>query len=166
LGFKYLKRRLNDRAIELFNLSIKFNSKNPWAYSKLGRAYLQIDDPKNALINFDLALMHNATDKDWIYAQKGYIFKSMGQFEPAIIWFEKALEIYPEYVWAISHLGASYLGNNNFIKSKYYFEKALKLYSKDADWILKNLKICYTGLKDEEGLDTVNKILNSRKEGY
>ncbi|WP_254563712.1 tetratricopeptide repeat protein [Oscillatoria sp. HE19RPO] len=63
-------------------------------------------------------------------AQQGETFRLMGKYDLAIDYFQRALELKPNYAWVHAHLGASYRDSkraNNFNNASAALGKAIKL---------------------------------------
>lgn len=127
-------------------------------------------------------LLESNVSQELAYNLIGISFLNMSLTKEAIEVFEKATKIAPNFQQPINNLeeayqrankppnkdkiaksyeqlGDTYLNNRNFEKSIIYYEKALKLNSKNFK-VYSNLAISYSGLELwDKAIDTVNQII-------
>jgi tetratricopeptide (TPR) repeat protein len=149
-----------------FQISLKYNPRNPLSYLGLGIIYYRSGDFKTAKRMFSKSLFHNP-DLIEAYSNIGVIELQEKNYKKGIYYFEKALFLNPGYESARYNLGLTYLaiGKNkksheNFLllvatnpsNLKYWlllaYVKALNGNFSDVKTILKKTK----SLKDKHSL--------------
>ncbi len=114
-------------AIKCFKNALKIKPDNYAAFYGLAMAYQNSGKIDSALIIYDTILTKHPNDKH-TYFNKGYIYLvEKSDFNKAIKFFEKALQIDSTYVEAIYNLGRSYEAENKLDKAIYYYKKSLRL---------------------------------------
>jgi tetratricopeptide (TPR) repeat protein len=84
---------------------------------------------------------------------KGVVEMQAGNLTEAIGWFEDAVRMDPEFVFAWDNLGVSYRKNNNLEKAEEAYKKSLKVYPKGYTSLM-NLPVVY--LKQGRVDDAIN----------
>lgn len=113
LGDLYRTRGAHEQALEQYNLALQLNP--AWPDAITGKALLLADlkQPQQAEKLFTQAIM--LEPGYWQhYSNYGRFLYSSGQFDSAIIQFERAALIHPDSVDLQNSLGASYFLNNDF----------------------------------------------------
>lgn len=67
---------------------------------------------------------------------------TMGNFEQAMIWFERVIQIHPEDPAPYNNIGTLHKMKENFVEAKKYYEKAIQLDQNHFD-ALKNIAFVY-----------------------
>lgn len=62
-----------------------------------------------------------------IYAGRGNIFREIRNYEKATADYKKALEIYPDYYWALMHIGVMYSDQKNYEQALEYIQKSIAI---------------------------------------
>ena len=98
------------------------------AYFYLGRSYLTADRPAEAVDALEAAMAISPVDADAMY-QAGLAYQALGDYEQALVVFERATAFVPDFteVYAAMAAGYSEVGDD---ERKRYAE-AMQLYSLD-----------------------------------
>ncbi len=111
-----------------------------------------VGNPQKSISILDKKLIYNPTDY-YLYLTKGNVYYSMGEYDSAIICYEKVISMRPTYARAYMNAGQTYeyIGNkdkaidnylaaaqlfidNNYIKEAYvYAERVLKIDSTNVE---------------------------------
>ncbi len=82
-----------------FSAGVERNSDSYIFRSSLGNTYANAGYPYDAMVHFELALKMKDTDPI-IYNNYGVVLESLGRYEEANKMYEKALELFPDYISA------------------------------------------------------------------
>jgi protein O-mannosyl-transferase len=152
-----------------FENCLKINRQNPYALNNL--LYLaQVTNKekqfKEAIIDYKLLLTYKPEVPEYYYGL-GVAYRGMNQFDSAIISLNKALQLKPAYVDAMSKLGEIYGQNLNRIDAaEDCFLRAIAVNPKDES-SLENLGIVYGIKKDfNKSLSFFQKALQIKPEKY
>jgi type IV pilus biogenesis/stability protein PilW len=106
------------------------NLKKADVHYKLGVAYLNKNQLKDAHIKFQEALRFNPKDKHSLNAL-GLISTVFKEYDKAVTYYKRAIAIDPDFSDAMNNLGVTYMKTENLNEAMKYFQKALKnpLYS-------------------------------------
>jgi len=95
------------------------------------RTYFQVSHWKNGITVFENAV--RVTENNyWAYNNLGTAYGKKN-YDMAILSYNKALNIKPDYTAALFNLGTSFTEKGSFDKAVPYFNKALKIDPKDVD---------------------------------
>jgi tetratricopeptide (TPR) repeat protein len=169
LGNANIKLQDYAAARSCFENCLKINRQNPHALNNL--LYLaQVTNKEKqfseAIIDYKL-LLHYKPDVPENYYGLGVAYRGMNQFDSAIILLNKALQLKPAYVDAMSKLGEIYGQNLNRIDAaEDCFLRAIAVNPKDES-SLENLGIVYGIKKDfNKSLSFFQKALQIKPEKY
>lgn len=124
--------------IKYWNEQIKENEKDPLSWGNLGYQY-QIRA---------ITMLKNDGSVEGMK-------KAKGPLQEAIKAYQKALELDPDYTFAMQHLAESYLFTGEYDKAKKYWEEALK---RDPENVKYHLGIAKIYFAEEKYNDVVKKI--------
>ncbi|MBU0476146.1 MAG: tetratricopeptide repeat protein [Bacteroidetes bacterium] len=145
MGLAYSIKGNYDKAIECYQRAIKLDTNNIIAYLSLGLSYsfkgnydksiecyqkvIELD-PNNAIAYDKLQEIYaKRTDKltstDWF--QKGYNAQELGELDNAILYYQKAIELNPNYVDAYYNMGNAYGKNDNADKAIECYQKVIEI---------------------------------------
>lgn len=104
LGLAQYKNDLNAAAIETLNKAVVMDASNPYAHYMLGLAYKK-DGQSNeqAIQHFRVAASHPNADAAPVY-NLGLMLNKASEFEEAVVWLQKTLELDPEHSAAVYNL--------------------------------------------------------------
>jgi len=92
------------------------------------------------------------TDKEWlkaeVYNALGYYHLRNREFQKSIPNLLKAIEIDPEYGYAIDNLGFAYIITGDLEKGKYYLEKAIQTTNNHDAYSFRNLALYHQKRKE------------------
>ena len=130
---------LNDRerAMADYNKAIALNPNDAWAYSLRALNYMRMEDYKNAVDDFTKAMQLNPIDK--IYSSlnlvgRGMSYNALNISKRAIIDFNNAIKLRPEYATAYYYRARAYYSLKEYSRAAGDFTKAIELKSTDADY--------------------------------
>lgn len=150
--------------------------------------YLTTDENENAISNLEIAKEIDQTNPSIFFAV-GTIYDQMGDVDKAMVAYEEAIELDPDYFEANYNLGALYvnmaadildkannlpldavkeyeeqttLANEMLKKSIPYLEKSLELMPDDINTLV-SLKEIYTRMGMMEKLDEIDKLLKKEE---
>lgn len=111
LGILHKTLGQNERAIEYFNESIKYDKNNIYSYVNLGDIYYNNDNYDEAIKIFSeaVSISEDNIKKSQIYNDLGLAQLKKGIIDDAIKSFKKAIELNPSNTNAIHNLGLIYV---------------------------------------------------------
>ena len=165
----YSNRNALEQAIKLYRRALEYDSTYAQAYTGLALAYrdthfletIQEDDfLDSVLILANKALSFDNQLDEAYFVRGSYYANAKSEFEKALIDFEKALQINPNYSWAYLEKGRLYtLQYNNYVEGIKNYHMAASLdHSKALPSILRTLSGAYSAV----GFD--NKYIYYQKE--
>ncbi len=166
-GEIYRNKGSFDQAIAEFNQSIILNQKYADAYLARGQAYSSIDDLDNAIADYSRAIElapsaiaayegralayrakgdieQAAAD----YDREGLAYQSRADFDRAIIQFDKALAVDPEFAFSYNDRGLTYISKGDADRAIADFDKAIALNPKFTN-AYSNRALAYDMLKGD-----------------
>ena len=165
----YSNRNALEQAITLYRRALEYDSTYAQAYTGLALAYrdnhfletIQEDDFLDSVLILANKALSFDNQLDEAYFVRGYYYViAKSEFEKALIDFEKALQINPNYSWAYLEIGRLYtLQYNNYVEGIKNYHMAASLdHSKALPSILRTLSGAYSAV----GFD--NKYIYYQKE--
>lgn len=134
LGFCYMAKNMMPEAIVHFKKAVALNPSYAPARNNLGSAYMRLKEYDAAIAVFE------EITKDALYATPhfplsnlGNAYFGKGDYETALSYYKKALNIQPNFVNALAGVGRTYLRMNEPRLALRYLEQALKTNPKLAD---------------------------------
>lgn len=128
LGICYMKKKLLPDAIIHFKKAIALKPSYAPARNNLGSAYMALEEYDAAIAVF------KEITKDALYATPhfplfnlGNAYFEKGDYNTALAYYKKALDIQPDFVYALARVGRTYLRINQPRLALRYLEPALKL---------------------------------------
>jgi tetratricopeptide (TPR) repeat protein len=158
LGIIYGKQDQTSKAIDEFNLALKYNPKNAEAYYNLGITYYKKNQMDKAITAFKDVAKYK-TDYSNAYFNLGLAYKEKGELGQAIDSFTLAAKYKPNDIDMHYELGLAYSNNNSFDKAIKEYELVQGYRPNQAD-IYNNLGYAYekVGLIDE-AINTYEKAI-------
>jgi tetratricopeptide (TPR) repeat protein len=152
-GMSYFGQGEYDKAIIEFEKSIQLDPNQADSYYYLGQCYLEkgiiqynnknilkayslyrkaYEISEQAIIQYEKKIEENPVDFD-AYIKLGYIYETrslapfIDEYDKALNYFFKALEIFPENTWVLLNIGFIYLEKEDYHQAIDHFEKAEKI---------------------------------------
>lgn len=144
LGLLYLKQNDVNTAIDYFKKAVSI-SEDAYFLTNLGNAYLEAGEIKLA-IQYLVKSVNISPDENTFFILAS-AFKKDNDFEQALMAYDFALQIKPDFYEVLFNVGNIYKSQKNFEKSLEYALKAFELNKKDVD-LLKNIAEVYSNLKN------------------
>ncbi len=145
LGNAYFKQEEYVKSRDSYQRCLVINPKNKFALNNLRNVAIVSNRDKmygEALKNYELLLKYKPGEAEY-YFGLGVAYRGLNKFDSAIISLEKAVELKPDYVDAMSKMGEIYGQNlNMFDKAESCFLKAIEIKPDDGS-SLENLGIVY-----------------------
>ena len=115
------RRRKFNEAIEYAELAVTISPNDADALENLGKISIFTGSPEAGIKNYKKAIMLDPLHKST--GGIGLAYFTMGDYEQAVKYIEKALKDYPDTYGIRSFLASSYAFLGNDIKAKKAFEK-------------------------------------------
>ena len=139
-GIIYLRQEKVDKAFEKFNEVIKVDPDNADAYYFTGAIYNFRHNPSMAV-----EYLKKARDADSMEAETHFrlakAFHNMDMTANAMLEYERALEIKPEYTQAINEKGWLCYNQGNIKSAIAYWKKVLEINNRDRDAVFNLTKV-------------------------
>jgi tetratricopeptide (TPR) repeat protein len=135
-GFVFYERGYFEQAEEFFGQALKDDPSSAEALYGLGSAYLQRQKTNEARDCFQRALKLHATYPGTLpncWNNLGILAAREGDFDQAIQYFQRALQIDPEHSIALQNLGSAYRQKKDWPQAKTALERALALDPDDPE---------------------------------
>jgi tetratricopeptide (TPR) repeat protein len=113
-------------------LALEINPRDSQAFVNRGVARARLGDKKNAIADFNQAILINPLDSNTFY-NRGIAYAELGNNQQAILDFSKSLEINPYDGDTFYNRGAIYLKSNQFAKAVEDFNRVLAINSDRID---------------------------------
>ncbi|MGV7223684.1 MAG: tetratricopeptide repeat protein [Nitrospinales bacterium] len=120
-SYMELKKRNFDEVVEYAELSVTISPNDSDAWEALGRALVMTGNPEAGIKKYKKAIMLDPLHKST--GGIGYAYFTMGDYEQAVRYIEKALKDYPKTYGVRGFLAASYAFLGNDVKAKKTFEE-------------------------------------------
>lgn len=126
----------NEKNKEIENKKNQFysNSKNENAQNSyiIAKDFMRDGKYKLAIENLEISLKH---DKNFVlaYDDIAVCYRQLNDFDKAIKYYTKSLEIYPEGDFALMNIGVIYSKKSDFKTAIEYYEKLIKFHPKNAE---------------------------------
>jgi len=130
-GKIYLLKDDFDRAIAYYSRDIALNPRDAVAYNERSAAKGYKNDYKGALADANAAIAIDST-QDYFYADRGYIWIELKQYEKAFKDFNRSLKIAPNQK-AYANRGLAYSLINQHQKAIEDYTRSLKINPKDEE---------------------------------
>jgi tetratricopeptide (TPR) repeat protein len=131
VGWIVLRQILKNRSLEaiISKLQPKLQKEKgtPQEYYELGSVYLRKKLYAKALSEFQTAIKAGGENVPEVYNAMGYAYFSQKQYDLAIKHYKEALELDPDYVFALNNLGHAYEQKNLVPQALEVYEKALAI---------------------------------------
>lgn len=135
LGYVYGELGRWDEAIAAYNAEIEHHPRSVIAYDYLSKLYFKLAETqevrreshlRNAIETFEEWTKFDP--RNWqAFNLKGYLHSELKEFEAAISAYERAVELKPDYIIALSNLGAAYLNVERDQDAKRVLERVVTL---------------------------------------
>ena len=162
MGFAYYKLKDADNSIKQYNrsLSIKPDSYVPYlGIGDVNRILKKNTD--EALTNYLKAIKNNPESKKAQYSA-GWCYNAKQEYNNAIGYLKKALELDKDYISASTELGYSYYSMGEYSNALALFEKSISIDPKNS-LAHYYAGLCYISQKNKESALKKNKILEEIK---
>jgi tetratricopeptide (TPR) repeat protein len=126
LGVIYDKWGKKEEAIEAMKTSVRLNPENPSSLNYLGYTYADMGQNLDEAEKLILDAMHYQPNDGYITDSLGWVYYQKGEYERALYWLQKAVELVPDDGAILEHLGDVYWKLNNFEKALEMFHQALE----------------------------------------
>jgi tetratricopeptide (TPR) repeat protein len=158
LGVIYSQQGDHTAGLRQINLSLKANSKNPYALYSRGHSLQELKRFDEALASYDKAL---ALKPDFTVAFKnrGTVLKYLNRFEEALASYDKALALKPDYADAFNNRGNVLQELKRFDEALASYDKALALKPDFADVFNNRGNVLQDLNRFEEALASYDKAL-------
>ena len=165
LGFVFFERGYFEQAEAFFQQGAKEDPDSAEALYGLGSAYLEQQKTNEARECFQRVLQLHASYPGTLpnsWNNLGILAAREGNFDLAIQYFQRALQIDPEHSIALQNLGSAYRQKKDWPQAKRALERALALNPDDAEANY-SLGMVYAQQNDtERAYDYLQKALGSR----
>jgi len=165
LGFVFFERGYFEQAEAYFRQGSKEDPDNAEALYGLGSACLEQQKTKEARECFQRVLQLHANYPGTLpnsWNNLGILAAREGNYDQAIQYFQRALQIDPEHSIALQNLGSAYLQKKDWPQAKRALERALELNPDDAEANY-SLGMVYAQQNDtERAYEYLQKALASR----
>jgi tetratricopeptide (TPR) repeat protein len=115
-----------DKAVSLFQKSLKSQPDNAAAHLGLSKAYLHLGKQDKALEQVNAALMYEK-DNALAYGQRGIVQKLKKQFDEALGDFNRAVTLKPDFAWAQAQIADILMRKQDFEEALSSANKALAI---------------------------------------
>ena len=148
-GIEFANKGEYQKAIELYNEALAFNSNYDWAYNNRGCAYAELKKYDAAIADLNKAIQLNPNYAD-AYNNRGIAYKILKQYDAAIADFSKAIELNPnDAYYAYNNRGGSYCLIRKFKKAIADATKAIEIDPNIANaYVIRGY--CYQALGETE----------------
>ncbi len=96
---------------------------------------------QQTLSDLNSAIAHNP-DNAKALAQRGEVYRLMGDFEAALADFNQVIEVNPNYAWAIAHRGETYHQMKRYEEARTDFSRAIDL-NPNYTWAIAHRGVTY-----------------------
>jgi len=116
-----------ENALDYFTEAIKYNPNYAWAYAHRGETYRLIPNYDNAVRDFSKAI--ERAPSAWNFAHRGATYRVMGTDyqTQALQDLNQAINLLPDYPWALAHRAETYVVNRNYKASLTDLRKVITL---------------------------------------
>jgi tetratricopeptide (TPR) repeat protein len=122
-----LKSRKLESVISELQPKLQKEKGNPQEYYDLGSVYLRKKLYAKAISEFQTALKAGGESIPEIYNAMGYAYFAQKQYDLAIKHYKEALELKPDYIFALNNLGHSYEQKNLVPQALEMYERVLAI---------------------------------------
>lgn len=122
---KHMQQGNPDRALELYEKAVQFDSTNGWLHLNTGRAHAARGNYQEAIRSYRVAQELDPTNT-LVLVNLGLAYAAQGNLPRAIATYERAIELNPQEVLAYFNLA------NIYLEARQY-QRAIPLYQKAVD---------------------------------
>jgi len=126
LGLAYYRKNNYEKAVEYYNIALKYNPKKATTYSNLGAIYFNSKQFEKALQVYKEAIKFNPRYAD-AYQNMGSTLATLGRIDEAIAAFKNGLQYEPNNPQLNKFLGITYQNMGDKQNADYYLNKARSL---------------------------------------
>jgi len=128
LGLVYIAKKDYNSAIKNFQKAIKLNPKYYEAKNNLGTAYADIKDWDGAIETFK-TIKNNSSYKTYHYplTNIGWAYYHKKEYNKAVVYYNKALKISPDFIRALYGLGKTYIAMGEYKNAEKLFKRAISI---------------------------------------
>ena len=161
-GVSYMKLEKFDLAIADFQMAKKIFPKLQGLYSNLGVAWYYKKEYEKAIQNYTIEL--DMTPENYVaYFNRALCLAELGKNSDALVDLEKALNIRPEFYWALCYKADLLALKGDIIKARDVYNDAIKYSAGDTYANKKAAKLNQIIKKDTTKQKTKNKKHNIKK---
>lgn len=113
-------------AIELYRFAIKLESENPWLWFDLSNCYVNMSNPKKAILLLDTAITLDSSCSAF-YNNRGYLHYSLGYYQNAIEDLKKTIHLDSSNWVPYLNLALAFYANNNLQDACIAFDSSKEL---------------------------------------
>ena len=118
LACDYYNKKEYEKSIELFNKCIENGGARDDSYMMIGLAYVKLNHPEKAL-----EIIKETKDKENYLLNHFILFKELEEYDKAIEYGDKLLELNPENTLALHHMSDIYEELDDDERSMFYFNE-------------------------------------------
>lgn len=159
LGHHYRQTNDYEKALENYNLALKYNPENAMAYNNRGKIYFDRGKNDLALADYNNSLKLEPDNIETL-ANRGAAYGVQQNYENALADLNRALEIDGNYLNALSNRGYVFYQTGDFAKTIEDYNRYLQLKPGDTD-IMNTIGLCYLNLGNtEKAIDEFGKAIS------
>ncbi len=140
LGVVFDKLKERDKSIQQMKTVIHLDNKHVNALNYLGYTYADMGIKLDEAEKLILTALENKPDDGYITDSLGWVYYKKGQFEKAMNYLEKAVQLVPDDPTILEHLGDVYLKLQQSQKALDFYRRALSLKKDDKADIESKIK--------------------------
>lgn len=152
-----------EKAIQLYDSSLKYKPDYAYAYNDRGSAWRMLEKYDNALADYQKAIKADPKLKI-AYSNIASVKRKQGKPDEAITYYTKAIEIDPKFVLAYNARGVVYKDQGEFQKALNDFDKAIELDDKYAFAYNNRGNVKYKMKEYEAAVKDYNKAIETDKD--
>jgi tetratricopeptide (TPR) repeat protein len=126
LGLSYYREGNKDKALENYQLALKFKPNFPLVYSNMGIIFFERGELEKAKESYEKAVQYDPRMIDAL-RNLGAVHAMQKNFPEAIKWFSQALQYAPDDPTINFYLGSAYRDAGRVAEGQPYLEKAYRL---------------------------------------
>ncbi len=134
LAFEYYNKKEYEKSIELFNKCIENGSTRDDSYMMIALSYVKLNNPEKAL-----EIIKDTKDKENYLLNHFLVYKELEEYDKAIAYGDKLLELNPENTLALHHMSDIYDKLDDEERSLFYFTEMSTLYPEIKSILLMRL---------------------------
>ena len=162
-GVKLFDAGDSTEAIQRYQEALLYDASNADIHYNLGKAYVRVHNPLNAIKHFEMSISLNPTDVGCYY-ELAVLQDERGMIKEAIASYEKVLELDPKNTRALFGLGTLHGVQGDLDRSIHYLTEAIRISPNYVD-ALYNLGVALERKKDfNKATQVYKRVLKLEKE--